>query len=108
MASLSMTASWRERSGSCSPCQEDRREHQRDKEEICHQRDQVQYLQQQLTRGAQDFMANVAKVALRGNPFYYAIAANKPKSMAELLQKSEKFVNKEKSYHAKKAETPRR
>ncbi|KAF7827006.1 Retrotransposon gag protein [Senna tora] len=55
--------------------------------------------------GLEDSVAiRAIKVALRGNPFYYAIASNKPKSMAELLQKAEKFIKKEKAYHIKKAQ----
>ncbi|KAF7821737.1 uncharacterized protein G2W53_027192 [Senna tora] len=49
------TASHRERCGFFSPRQEDTRDHRTDKEEIRHLKDQVQYLQPQLTGGAQDF-----------------------------------------------------
>ncbi|KAF7834527.1 uncharacterized protein G2W53_009386 [Senna tora] len=41
-------------------------------------------------------------MVLRGNPFYYSIAANKPKTIAKLLEKVEKLVNKEKPYFVKK------
>ncbi|KAF7800621.1 uncharacterized protein G2W53_044950 [Senna tora] len=37
------------------------------------------------------------KVALRGNPFYYALAANNPSQW-------KKFIKKEKAYHIKKAQ----
>ncbi|KAF7833061.1 uncharacterized protein G2W53_015394 [Senna tora] len=53
--------------------------------------------------GLEDSMAiHSAKTAFMGNPFYYSLAIDKPKTIADLVV--DKFVKKEKAYFAKKGQ----
>ncbi|KAF7825210.1 uncharacterized protein G2W53_016374 [Senna tora] len=53
--------------------------------------------------GLEDSVAiHTIKVALKGNPLYYSLVVNKPKTIAELLDRAYEFVRKEKAYFIKK------